>query len=171
MQAEQDTFLEKLYRENFEHLWRYASAYLGDPERAAEIVQDTFHEAVEQIDVLMRHDNPQGWLKTVLKNKLMHARRSLNRYIHRFLSLDTDVINEDSVLSTQSPPYKASDILKEIRAALSPEEWDLLRAITLEGRTYKAVSKELGATVWTCQKRIQRIREKLRRQFPTDFWI
>ena len=171
MRADQDEFLEDLYRKAFESLWRYALSYLGDSEMAAEAVQDTFHEAVKKIEILMVHENPRGWLKTVLKNKLMHARRSHNRYILRFLSLDTDIANRDTALAANGTAYTAEDILREIQAALSQEEWDLLRKITLECRPYKSVSEELGIPVWTCQKRVQRIRDKLKQKFPSDFWI
>ena len=168
MRADQDEFLEDLYREVFESLWRYAFSYLGDSEMAAE---DTFHEAVRKIDTLMNHENPRGWLKKVLKNKLMHARRSHNRYILRFLSLDTDIANGEAVLAAKTPAHTEEDILREVCEALPPEEWELLRMIVLEHRPYKVVAEELDVTVWTCQKRVQRIRDKLKQKFPPDFWI
>lgn len=161
LRADQDEFLEDLYREVFESLWRYAFSYLGDSEMAAEVVQDTFHEAVRKIDTLMNHENPRGWLKKVLKNKLMHARRSHNRYILRFLSLDTDIANGEAVLAAKTPAHTEEDILREVCEALPPEEWELLRMIVLEHRPYKVVAEELDVTVWTCQKRVQRIRDKL----------
>lgn len=138
---------------------------------AAEVVQDTFHEAVRKIDTLMNHENPRGWLKKVLKNKLMHARRSHNRYILRFLSLDTDIANGEAVLAAKTPAHTEEDILREVCEALPPEEWELLRMIVLEHRPYKVVAEELDVTVWTCQKRVQRIRDKLKQKFPPDFWI
>ena len=52
--------------------------------------------------------------------------------------------------------------MQAIQKVLTEEEWQLLRRVTLERASYKTVSKELGLTVWTCQKRVQRIREKLR---------
>lgn len=165
MRADQDEFLEDLYREVFESLWRYAFSYLGDSEMAAEVVQDTFHEAVRKIDTLMNHENPRGWLKKVLKNKLMHARRSHNRYILRFLSLDTDIANGEAVLAAKTPAHTEEDILREVCEALPPEEWELLRMIVLEHRPYKVVAEELDVTVWTCQKRVQRIRDKLKQKF------
>ena len=169
MLPEQDTFIEKLYREFFTQLWIYAKAELEDPEQAQEVVQDTFHESVRHIDILMSHDNPKGWLMEVLKKKIMHARRSMNRYILHFISLDSDLEFTDPVLSAEDPaPNNVHDTLKEIRRVLSEEEWDLLRKITLENQPYKNVAKELGITVWTCQKRIERIRKKLKQYFADN---
>lgn len=169
MLPEQDAFIEKLYHEFFTQLWIYAKAALGDPEQTQEVVQDTFHEAVRHIDILMAHDNPKGWLMDALKKKIMHARRSMNRYILRFISLDSDLEFTDPVLSVEDPaPNNVQDTLREIRRVLSEEECDLLRKITLEKQPYKNVAEELGITVWTCQKRIERMRKKLKQYFAEN---
>lgn len=169
MLPEQDAFIEKLYHEFFTQLWIYAKAALGDPEQTQEVVQDTFHEAVRHIDILMAHDNPKGWLMDALKKKIMHARRSMNRYILRFISLDSDLEFTDPVLSVEDPaPNNVQDTLREIRRVLSEEEWDLLRKITLEKQPYKNVAEELGITVRTCQKRIERMRKKLKQYFAEN---
>ena len=161
MLPEQDAFIEKLYHEFFTQLWIYAKAALGDPEQTQEVVQDTFHEAVRHIDILMAHDNPKGWLMDALKKKIMHARRSI--------SLDSDLEFTDPVLSVEDPaPNNVQDTLREIRRVLSEEEWDLLRKITLEKQPYKNVAEELGITVWTCQKRIERMRKKLKQYFAEN---
>ena len=155
MRPEEDAFLEALYREFFPKLWRYALTALRDPERAREVVQDTFHEAVRRIDVVMVHENPRGWL---------------NRYMMRFLSLHSDLAQEDAALAQEGPCFSGTvDLLKEIRDFLPPEDWELLREIALEKRTYLTVSRELEINVWACQKRVQRIREKLRKHFQENF--
>ena len=169
MLPEQDAFIEKLYHEFFTQLWIYAKAALGDPEQTQEVVQDTFHEAVRHIDILMAHDNPKGWLMDALKKKIMHARRSMNRYILRFISLDSDLEFTDPVLSVEDPaPTNVQDTLREIRRVLSEEEWDLLRKITLEKQPDKNVAEELRITLWTCQKRIERMRKKLKQYFAEN---
>ena len=166
MRPEEDAFLEELYRELFPKLWRYALTALRDPERAREVVQDTFHEAVRRIDVLMEHGNPRGWLMETLKNKIKRAERDFNHYVLHFLSLHSDLAQEDRALAAEDPVFPGTvDILREIRDFLPPDDWELLREIALEKRTYLTVSRELGINVWTCQKRVQSIREKLRKHF------
>lgn len=170
MRLEEDAFLEALYREFFPKLWRYALAALRDPERAREVVQDTFHEAVRRIDVVMVHENPRGWLMETLKKKIKRAERDLNRYMLHFLSLHSDLAQEDVALAQEGPCFSGTvDLLKEIRDFLPPEDWELLREIALEKRTYLTVSRELEINVWACQKRVQRIREKLRKHFQENF--
>ena len=56
------------------------------------------------------------------------------------------------------------DLLAAIRALLPPEDYRLLCRITLEGATHLEVAKERGISVWSSQKRLQRIRKKLCKQ-------
>ena len=61
MRPEQESFFTRLYQDNFWKLNRYACIHLN-PAQAEEVVQDTFHDAVEKIEDLARHENPAGWL-------------------------------------------------------------------------------------------------------------
>lgn len=163
MRPDHDAFLENLYRTYFPMLRRYASCALEQPELAEEVVQDAFHEAAQHIDTLMEHPNPGGWLKLTVKNKISHARRGMNRYMLRFISLDACGTYKSKIPSVEdSLPQQTESLLQAIQKVLTEEEWQLLRRVTLERASYKTVSEELGLTVWTCQKRVQRIREKLR---------
>lgn len=144
---------------------------LNNPALAQEVVQDAFLEAVKNIDKLMSHENPKGWIKNTVKYKVKHAERSFNRYILRFISLDTDIPFEDARFSIgDGHNPNMFDIMEKIHRILTSDEWDLLRKIALEKVPYKDVSAELGITVWTCQKRVQRIREKLREKFKDDLY-
>ena len=164
MRPEHKAFLEGLYRTNFDTLRKYAACVLGDPDLGEEVAQDTFHEAARNIERLATHPNPGGWLMLALKFKIAHCRRDMNRYMLHFISLNTDLAYENRIPSVEdSLPQQTESLLTTIRNALTQEEWTLLRRITLEKATYQTVAKELGITVWACQKRVQRIREKLRR--------
>ena len=163
MRPDHDVFLENLYRTYFPMLCKYAACALEQPELAEEVVQDAFHEAVQHIDILIKHPNPGGWLKLTVKNKIAHARRDMNRYMLRFISLEACSVYENKIPPVvDSLPQQAESLLQAIQKVLTEEEWQLLRRVTLERASYKTVSKELALTVWTCQKRVQRIREKLR---------
>lgn len=171
MRPEEDAFIEKLYQDTFRLLWAYAMSKLNNSALAQEVVQDAFIEAVKNIDKLMSHENPNGWMKNTVKYKVKHAERSFNRYILRFISLDTDISIENvgsSIEDGHNP--NMFDIMEKIHRILTADEWDLLRKIALEKVPYKDVAAELGITIWTCQKRVQRIREKLRENFKDDLY-
>ena len=91
MLPEQDMFIENLHRKCFKKLTIYAASKLRDSDRAQDVVQDAFHEALVHIDDIMTHENPGGWLMKTVKNKILESERAHRRYIHRFLSLDSDI--------------------------------------------------------------------------------
>lgn len=76
MLPEQDDFIEGLHRKYFKKLTLYAVSALEDSDRAQDVVQDAFHEAVLQIDTLMTHENPGGWLMQTVKYKVRNSERS-----------------------------------------------------------------------------------------------
>ena len=59
MVPEQELFFEQLYRNLFPELKIYAMRSLQNDAQAEEVVQDTFHEALQKIDILMCHKNPE----------------------------------------------------------------------------------------------------------------
>ena len=103
------------------------------------------------------------------KNKIRESERARIRYIHRFLSLDSEVFSEIASLDT---PVSEIDELDEISTmtkiehALSPDEFQLLKRLVFDNESHMAVAKEFGITVWASQKRLERIRKKLFEAFP-----
>ena len=91
MLPEQDEFIESLYRKYFKKLTIYAMSTLRNSDRAQDVVQDAFHEAVSHIEKLMGHENPGGWLRHTVKNKVLESERAHRRYFFRFLSLDSEI--------------------------------------------------------------------------------
>ena len=169
LHAEQDAFFEKLYQDYFGKLTLYAGALLRNQSRAQDMVQDTFHEALHRVDLLMEHPNPGGWLMVTLKNKIREEQRAQRRYMLRFLSLNTDLLTEpvsqDTSLEDQMGENSFS-VMKCIREALTPEEFHLLKRLTIDRASHLEVAKEFGISVYASQKRLERIRKKLAKRFP-----
>ena len=137
---------------------------LGDM-ATEEAVQETFFEAVRKQDALMRHAKPEAWLMETLKNKIRVGSRRRALEALYFISLEQDLAQESKKLAVEDRPFGSiSELLDAIRALLPPEDYRLLCRITLEGATHLEVAKELGISVWSSQKRLQRIRKKLCKQ-------
>lgn len=168
MLPEQDVFLEKLFHESIDDLTLYATTVLRDASRARDVVQDTFHEAVLHIKYkdLMTHENPGGWMMETLKNKIRESNRAQERYLRRVMSVDPEVLAESTLPDDSFDRLECKLILEEIKKVLMPEEMYLLERLTLDKASHLEVSKELGITVWTSQKRLQYIREKLYAIYP-----
>lgn len=170
MLAEQNRLLEELYREYFPKLLLYADSALQDKDRAQDVVQDTFHEAIRHIDTLAVHKNPGGWLMETVKNKIKDSERARCRYIRRFLSLNTDIV-ENTVPSgdlalDEQVGQDSANLLQSIEDILTPEEIRLLKRLAFDKAGHLQAAKELGITVYASQKRFQRVKEKLYKLFP-----
>jgi len=59
-----------------DELYRYALARVGTRELAEDLVQETFLAAVAKIETFRGEGPPVGWLKTILKNKLLDLIKS-----------------------------------------------------------------------------------------------
>ncbi len=165
MPPEHDISFEALYRANYPKLMLYATSKLKDPGQAEEIVQDTFYTAWKDRETLLQHEAPEAYLMTTLKYKIKEFWRARQRYRRLFLSLDSG-LQDESAASGGSMPASTNSLIELIKSTLSPEEWHLLRRRTFEGASHLELARELGVTVWTSQKRLERIRKKLREILP-----
>ena len=165
MLSEQEQWMEALYRAQFHRLLLYAAAVMHNPDCARDVVQDTFHEALLHIDTLMTHSNPGGWLMQTLKYKLMEYQRANRRYLQRVLSLDGDLPAQPLYAPLRmegESPLDQDALLRQIKQVLTDDEYLLLKRLTLDGASHLQVAKEFHISVYASQKRLERIRKKLK---------
>lgn len=158
----EDSWLEDLYRAEYARLVIFLRSRVGSLAAAEDLAQDTFHEALRHKQELMAHPNPQGWLLRTAKNKVMHWESERIRYLRLFVSM------EDTRELPAKPEDSGKELLLLIRQGLEPEEYDLFLRLALEGKSHLEVSRELGISVWGCQKRMSRIKAKLEKLFPQE---
>lgn len=168
MRPDQDSFIAQLYQKYFGMLTLYATASLKNQSCAQDVVQDTFHEAINHVDVLMQHPNPAGWLKLTLKNKIKEEQRKMRKYALHFLSLEHDLLTEpgrdDPQLEQKlNPETSLVSVIERIKNALTEEEYTLLKRLTIDRASHVEVAEEFGISVYASQKRLERIRKKLKK--------
>ncbi len=169
MLPEQDRFMEELHRKYFRKLTLYSMSVLRDSARAQDVVQDALHEALRNVNDLMRHENPGGWLMETVKNKVRDSERTHRRYMRRFLSLDTEISAELFAVDSSAVELDESDdvvLMEKIEQLLTPEEYRLLKRLIFDKASHLETAQEFGITVYASQKRLERIREKLYREYP-----
>lgn len=169
MRPDQNDFIKQLYQDNFLKLMVYVSTSLKNTSRAQDIVQDTFHEAIHHIDILMQHPNPGGWLRMTAKYKVREEQREMNKYAAYFISLDSDLLTEpgeeDPRLAQPGEPDAAPVLLLEkIKKILTEEEYRLLKRLTIDGVSHVKAAEEFGISVYASQKRLERIRKKTKKR-------
>ena len=171
MRPEQEQLIERLFLEYFDKLTIYARSVLKNLPQAEELVQDTFHEAVTHIDKLMDHENPGGWLMQTLKNKLLNYRRTRQRETALLSGWPEDAAETTApgdLVEALAARQQVSAIREYVSAHFDPDDRFLFQKLLVEGVSHKAAAQFLGITVWNSQKRLERIRRRLREAFP-DF--
>ncbi len=163
----QEKFFDSLYSGQFLKMKKYAHTLIGKADLAEEIVQDAFVEVLIHIDELMLKERPDFWLQKTVKNKALHVQRAQARYTWRLVSLGKNEI-VDHVAAKQLREIEEADSANQIRQVISEtldsHEIYLLKRIAMEGTTYKTLSDETGMSISACQKKIQRIRKKLKKK-------
>lgn len=164
-----EPFFTQLYQDNFWKLRRYAQVHLN-PEQAEEVVQDTFHAALERIDLVTTHQNPSGWLMETLKNKIRNCQRANHKDLLRLVVLDTvmtaGIIGDESAEAALMQQEASQETKNTIKNALTEDERYIVKRLIFEKASHKEVAEELHISVWSSQKRLERIREKLDKMFP-----
>lgn len=156
--------IETLYQEHYKRLLAYVTSSVQNRDRAQDIVQDVFHEALRRIDTVTLHENPGGWLMVTAKNKVLEDRRQRTRDLRYFLSLSEELSEDAHPTDIKEPDEEPA--AEKIKRVLSPEEFQLLRRFAFEGASHLDIAKEFGITVYASQKRLERIRKKLYEFFP-----
>ena len=169
---DQERLLEELYREMYSVLLCYANAALKDKALAEEAVQDTFRIACAKILELSESPNQKGWLMLTLKNVIRNTRRelaALNQLFVSAISIDDEIVLETYALETDYDK-RIEDAEVDILYAdlLSPDEYSLLKKIVLQRYTIADVARELGISVESCKKRVQRAKQKLRKKLERE---
>ena len=176
MPLEQDRRIsEVVEREQF-RLRNFIRRRVSDPRDAEDVLQEVFYELVEANRLLMPIEHVTGWLFRVARNRITDLFRKKKPEAFS----DAAAANEDDELlpleellpSPDAGPealYARNVLLDELELALDdlPEEQrEVFVAHELEGRSFKDLAAETGASVNTLLSRkryaVLRLRERLR---------
>ena len=161
-------FFDWLYMNYFFVVYRYSLAIVKEPLVAEEVAQDVFLTALSHLDVLMKAEKPDRWLRKTAKYKCMHVFRERAKWRKWMVSWEdagTEPVATDQLVEVEEEE-NLQQLKESIRKVLTKEELALVRLVALEEKSYLTAAKQLGVTVSACQKRMQRIRKKLQKRFP-----
>lgn len=169
MTFQQKKFLEELYQENFNRIMMYIQVRVKEVETAKDIAQDTFYEAVRQIETVMSHEKPAAWLTQVARNKVCAYMRFCQRWLRPLLSLDSEL--PEAFSAVEEDGYRKidngySDLEKIIQENLTEQERYLLKQIVVNRVGYLRMAKELNISLSMVEKRMAKIRATLLSYYP-----
>ena len=156
MTLQQSQMLEELYRETYMPLVMYAYSALQNKELAEELAQDTFSVACVKINELEASPNRQGWLMNALKHLIRNYRHTM--------AVRSKIVG--SVLDVDSVEVGVKDDISfavSYHGVLSDDDFLLLKFTAQYGFTIEEAALLMGISKHACAKRLQRAKEKLRR--------
>lgn len=161
--AEQDQRLSEVVKREQARLRHFIRRRVPDPRDAEDVLQDVFYKLVEANRLLMPIDHVTGWLFRVARNRItdLFRKKTPKRFSDTAAVDENDELLQLEVLlpSPEVGPealYARNVLLDEFEAAideLPAEQREMFIAHELEGRSFKEMAAETGASVNTLLSR------------------
>jgi RNA polymerase sigma factor (sigma-70 family) len=171
---EEDERISEVVRREGSRLHNFIRRRVPDPLDAEDILQDVFYRLVEANRLLMPIDHVTAWLFRVARNRIVDFFRKASS--ERFGDIaatgeDDELVQlEDLLPSGDAGPealYARGVLLDELELAvdeLPPAQRAVFVAHELEGRSFKEIAAETGASVNTLLSRKRYAVLRLRRR-------
>ncbi|MBQ8506063.1 MAG: sigma-70 family RNA polymerase sigma factor [Clostridia bacterium] len=168
-----EKWIEDLYAENSERIYRIAkhllAQYLGHAEDAQDVVQEVFLLA-SRSEEIMKHPKPAAWLAVTTKNVCSNFVRTAVRAGRKQDKAGRALAkkNVHSVHSYVEPSQDntgVSDVMLTLKQSLTPEEYKLLEAYCIEQRSVEEIAGLMGLKPNAMRVKIWRLRQKTKKVF------
>src|SRR6476620_7579775 len=175
MMLEQDQRIAETIKREQSRLRNFIRSRVADPRDVADVLQDVFYRLVEANRLLMPIDHVTGWLFRVARNRITDLFRKKTPELFSDAAVedeDGELLQiEDLLPSPDAGPealYFRNLLLDELELALGElpdEQREVFVAHELEGRSFKELAEETGASVNTLLSRkryaVLHLRERL----------
>jgi RNA polymerase sigma-70 factor, ECF subfamily len=140
---------------------RFLVHRVGDRAAAQDLVQDVFMKAMRSGQRFCALDNARAWLFQVARTTLIDRHRTEHQH--------EPLPDHDEALAAPEPELPApvdalAHCIAGVLPLLSAADADILRACDLQGRTQAAYAGDHALTLPAAKARLQRARQRLRRQ-------
>jgi RNA polymerase sigma-70 factor (ECF subfamily) len=147
-------------------VFRTALAALRSREEAEEVTQDTLVAAFQELGRFRGASSFKTWLLAIAWNRARDRRRSLGRWLRRFVNRDGDAWFEPRAAGpSQEDVLIATESHQTVRALLGtlPAKYrDALLLSAFTGQTFEEIGKVLGVPTGTAKWQAMEARRLLR---------
>ena len=144
-------FFEELYTQHKTGIYRYALSILKNPDRAEDVLQETFVRLLRSNGLPFDPGGAQAWLYRVARNLCYDQLRKQK---------------QETEYSEIGSPDQCGFL--DMIQTLSPKEQEILSLKFLGNLTHKEIADVLGLTVHGTKKRYERAIGKLRQSMKED---
>ena len=142
------------YSKYRERLMAYAEPWGIAPDIAENLVQDTFLVILQQPEKYMNCTNKFAWLSAILRHRMEHLLRDIHYalLLKDQLEQQSDLTHEDEI-----------SLWTLYDGVIDRMDLEMLILHYVDGIPYKELSMRYNMEETNCRKRVQRVRERLRR--------
>ena len=156
---------QELVDAHYQPLFRFAVSLTRDPDRAADLVQETFCTWAEKGDQLRDRSKAKTWLFTTLHREFLGQRRRAARYTDEPLEeLAGNLASTEDEADRQMDGQRALELLGSLDETFRAP----LALFYLQQHSYKDIAEILEIPIGTVMSRISRAKEMLRRQMTAE---
>lgn len=159
--GDQDAF-EGLYHKYREKVFAIAKGILGDPEEAADTVQEVFTLVYRNLSRFDRRARFSTWLFRVAVNRSIQEAR---KHKHRPKPAE---LHEASTQEAAPPPAEADPRVEAAMSKLAPADRALLVLFYWEELSLIEIAESLGCSANAAKTRLYRARERFRVLFERE---
>lgn len=156
-----------LFDGHFDRLFRYMNRLSGDPDLAADVVQDAFVKLYQRGTL---PDAPEAWLISVAMNLFRNARTTRSRRLRLLTPARSEHALADAPLSPEQSAT-AADTRRQVQFALTrlPERERGLLLLRAEGYSYRDIAKALKLNEASIGVMLARARRAFRQTYEDAF--
>ncbi len=140
----------------------YALSLTSDPDKANDLVQDTFLKALYYRDKFTQNTNFSAWVHTIMKNTFINDYRKKAKSRSTSYGANNELPQKFSKSDLYPAPdsfYSSKEINQEIKKLA--DEYRVPFQMFLDGYKYKEIAEELNLPLGTVKSRIFFTRKKL----------
>lgn len=157
---------EQLVDDHYEALYRFAMSLVRSPDRAADLVQETFCIWAAKGDQLREASKAKSWLFTTLHREFLAHRRRASRFTDDSEAAQFAIDNthsDDEQADRQMDGQRVLELLGELDETFRAP----LTLFYLQQHSYKDIAEILEIPIGTVMSRISRGKEILRRKMTS----
>lgn len=147
--------LVERYRPKF---GRYAVAFLGDPDAAADAMQEAFIRGYDSLAMCRDPDRFGAWFFRILTNQCRNARAGRRETVDIHVLDPRAAGRSDEALERR----ELGAVIEAALGRLTPEQREAFVLKHVEGRSHEEMAELLGVGVDALKMRVHRARDALR---------
>lgn len=158
--------LKELYIKYYQTIKIYISRQIMDQSAVEDMVNEVFFTASEKPGAVLASDRPEAWLMVTARNKVMNFNTRKKRELKRIMNQPQNEVISGEFFRIEDE-QSASDLMVSLSSILDPKEYEFFMSAAA-GYTCTDLAQKYDISVSACHKRLQRIRERIRKELNAD---